>query len=167
MHAIETDAGERREHPVDVVERLASFNEWAFDRQDDDEIAILVNGAWAHYEVAITWIPQVESLHFSCAFDLKIPDRKRTEIVELIRLINAQMWLGHFDLWSHENIVMFRHAHCLAGGAHASDAQAQALVEAAIKACETYFQSFQFVLWAGRSPREAMDFAMFETAGAA
>jgi hypothetical protein len=77
------------------------------------------------------------------------------------------MWLGHFDLWSHENFVMFRHAHCLAGGARATDAQCGSLVEAAIKACETYFQSFQFVLWAGRSPREAMDFALFETVGAA
>ncbi len=167
MHAMETEATERPEHPVDVVERLAALNEWAFDRQDDDEIAILVNGVWAHYEVAITWIHPVESLHFSCAFDLKVPDRKRAEIVELIRLVNAQLWLGHFDLWSHENIVMFRHAHCLTGGARASEAQCRSLVEAAIKACETYFQSFQFVLWAGRSPREAMEFALFETVGAA
>ncbi len=167
MHAMETEAADRPEHPVDVVERLAALNEWAFDRQDDDEIAILVNGVWAHYEVAITWIQPVESLHFSCAFDLKVPERKRAEVVELIRLINAQMWLGHFDLWSHENIVMFRHAHCLTGGARASEAQCRSLVEAAIKACETYFQSFQFVLWAGRSPREAMDFALFETVGAA
>ena len=75
MHAIENEVAERREHPVDVVERLAALQEWAFDRHDDDEIAILVSGAWAHYEVAITWIPDVESLHFSCAFDLKTPDR--------------------------------------------------------------------------------------------
>ena len=167
MHAIENDAAERREHPVDAVERLATLNEWAFDRQQDDEIAILVNGVWARYEVAITWIPDVESLHFSCAFDLKVAERKRADISELVRLINAEMWLGHFDLWSHENIVMFRHAHCLSGGARASDAQCRSLFEAAIKACDTYYQSFQFVLWAGRSPREAMDFAMFETAGAA
>ncbi len=167
MHAIENEVAERGEHPVDVVERLAMLNEWTFDRQVDDEIAILVNGVWARYEVAITWIPDVESLHFSCAFELKPPERKRADVCELIRLVNAQMWLGHFDLWSHENMVMFRHAHCLAGGARASDAQCQSLVEAAIKACETYYQSFQFVLWAARTPREAMDFAMFETKGAA
>ena len=64
-----------------------------------------------------------------------------------------------------EQIVMFRHAHCLTGGASASDRQACALVDAAVKACETYYQSFQFVLWAGRTPREALDFAMFATVG--
>jgi len=165
MQAIATPSVERREHPVDVVERLAALNEWAFDRQDEDEIAILVEGKWSRYEVSITWVADVESLHFSCAFELKTPERKKAEVAELVRLINAQMWLGHFDLWPQEQIVMFRHAHCLTGGASASDGQARALVDAAVKACETYYQSFQFVLWAGRSPREAMDFAMFATVG--
>jgi len=165
MQAIATPSVERREHPVDVVERLAALNEWAFDRQDEDEIAILVEGKWSRYEVSITWVADVESLHFSCAFELKTPERKKAEVAELVRLINAQMWLGHFDLWPQEQIVMFRHAHCLTGGASASDGQARALVDAAVKACETYYQSFQFVLWAGRSPREAMDFAMFTTVG--
>jgi len=167
MHAIENEVADAREHPVDVVERLAALNEWTFDRQDVDEIAILVEGASTRYEVAITWIAAVESLHFSCAFELKVPERKRGDVGELIRLVNAQMWLGHFDLWPQEGLVMFRHAHCLADGARASEAQCKRLVEAAIKACETYYASFQFVLWASRSPREALDFAMFETVGAA
>jgi hypothetical protein len=167
MQTSENEVGDRREHPVDVIERVAALQEWAFERCEPNEIAILVNGVWAHYELAITWLPEVESLHFSCAFDLKTPERKRADIVDLIGLINAQMWLGHFDLWSRENIVMFRHAHCLAGGARASENQGRAVVEAAIKACETYYQSFQFVLWASRSPREAMELAMFETVGEA
>jgi hypothetical protein len=56
MHALESQTVERAEHPVDVIERLAALQEWAFDRQDDDEIAILVNGVWANYEVVITWL---------------------------------------------------------------------------------------------------------------
>ena len=82
-------------------------------------------------------------------------------------MINEQLWLGHFDLWSDEDIVMFRHAHCLAGGAQASDLQCSTIVNAALTACEKYYQSFQFVLWAGRSPREALTLAMFETQGSA
>lgn len=161
----ENQSRERPEHPVDVVERLASINEWAFDRADEDEISILVVGSWAHYEVAFTWLPEIESLHVSCSFDLKIPERKRTDICMLAQMINEQLWMGHFDLWSGQDIVMFRHAHCLAGGAQASDLQCGVIVNAALKACENYFQAFQFVLWAGRSPREALDMAMFETHG--
>ncbi len=167
MTLIETVAEDRPEHPVDVVERLAAINEWAFDRAEDDEISILVSGAWANYDVAFTWLPEIESLHVSCSFDLKAPPRKRAAIGELTQLINEQLWLGHFDLWSQQDLVMFRHSLCLAGGAIASDAQCGAIVNAAINACETYFQAFQFVLWADREPREAMAFATFETRGAA
>jgi len=163
----DTSAGERREHPVDVVERLAAVNEWTFDRAETDEISILVSGKFANYDVAFTWLPDMESLHVSCSFDLKTPAHKRAAIGELTQLINEQLWLGHFDQWSQQDVVMFRHALCLAGGASANDAQCTAVVNAALEACETYYQAFQFVLWADRRPREAIAFAAFETRGAA
>jgi hypothetical protein len=134
MNFIDTDtgAGERREHPVDVVERLAAVNEWTFDRAETDEISILVSGKFANYDVAFTWLPDMESLHVSCSFDLKTPAHKRAAIGELTQLINEQLWLGHFDQWSQQDVVMFRHALCLAGGAGANDAQCTAVVNAAL-----------------------------------
>jgi len=167
MSLTETLADQRPEHPVDVVERLAALNDWAFDRAENDEIAILVSGEWANYDIAFTWIPDVESLHVSCSFDLKTPERKRAAIVELTQFVNEQLWIGHFDLWSGQNLVMFRHSLCLAGGATASDAQCSAVVKAAVTACETFYQAFQFVVWADREPREAIAFASFETRGSA
>jgi hypothetical protein len=158
---------DRVEHPVDVVERLASINEWAFDRADDDEISILVAGAWTQYEVTITWLPNIEALHVGCSFDLKVPARRRGEISTLAQMINAQLWIGHFDLWSNENVVMFRHSLVLAGGIQPSDQQCGSIVQAALAACENYYQAFQFVLWAGKSAKEALDLAMVETHGQA
>ena len=37
----------------------------------------------------------------------------------------------------------------------------------ALDACEGYFPAFQFVVWAGKPAREALDAAMFETSGEA
>jgi len=37
----------------------------------------------------------------------------------------------------------------------------------ALDACESYYPAFQFVVWAGKSAREAMESVMFETAGEA
>ena len=59
----------------------------------------------------------VEALHLACAFDLKVPERRRAEVLQLIALVNEQLWIGHFDMWSAEGVVMFRHALLLAGGA--------------------------------------------------
>jgi hypothetical protein len=167
MTPIEMSSDDRPEHPVDVVERLAAVNEWAFDRAEADEISILVTGDYANYDVAFTWLPEIESLHVSCSFDLKAPPHKRAAVGELMQLVNEQLWLGHFDLWSQQDMVMFRHSVCLAGGARASDAQCGAVVKAAVDACETYFQAFQFVLWANSGPREAIALATFETRGVA
>ncbi len=158
---------ERDEHPVDLVERIASLNEWAFDRAGEDEISISVAGAWTEYHVAFTWLEDMEALHIACAFDLKVPERRRTEVLQLISLANEQLWIGHFDLWNTEHVVMFRHSLLLAGGAEATGQQCEVLLNLAIQACERYFQAFQFVVWAGKSAREALDTAMFETAGEA
>lgn len=158
---------DRSEHPLDVVERTASRQSWTFDRCEQDEMSVAVTGRWTDYQVAFTWIEDVEALHIACAFDLKVPERRRTEILQLVSLVNEQMWVGHFDLWSAEHVVMFRHALLLTGGAEPTNGQCEMLLKAATDACERYYQAFQFVIWAGRSAREALDGALFETEGEA
>jgi hypothetical protein len=160
----ETD---RSEHPLDVVERLASLRDWIFDRADADEMSVSVAGRWTEYHVAFTWIEDVEALHVACAFDLKVPERRRQEVLQLISRLNEQLWVGHFDLWSTEHVVMFRHALLLAGGAEPTHAQCEMMLKASVEACERYFQAFQFVIWAGKTAREALDAVLFETEGEA
>ena len=62
---------------------------------------------------------------------------------------------------------MFRHALVLAGGTEPSGKQCEALLGTALEACERYFSAFQFVVWAGKAARDALDAAMFETSGEA
>ena len=154
-------------NPLDVVERLAAVNDWSFERASEDEINILINGRWTDYQVSFTWMGQLEALHLACAFDLKVPDRRRNEVQHLIAQMNEQMWVGHFDLWQNDGMVMFRHALVLTGGVEASGEQCRSVLTTALEACERYFPAFQFVLWAGKPAREALDAAMFETSGEA
>jgi len=154
-------------HPLDVVEQLASVNQWSFDRADDDELSISVSGGWSDYHIAFTWLREMEALHLGCAFDIKVSDRRRPELLNLISLINEQLWVGHFGLWEKDGVVIFRHAMLLSGGAKPSRDQCEAALRAALEACERYYQSFQFVIWAGRNAREALEAALFETSGEA
>ncbi len=154
-------------HPVDVVEQLAAGHGWSFEREQDDEISISVSGGWSDYHIAFTWLAGIEAMHIGCAFDVKVPERRRAEVQSLIALINEQLWIGHFGLWEQESVIIFRHAILLPGGMRASQPQCEAVIQAAIAACERYYQSVQFVLWAGRTAREALDTALFETAGEA
>ena len=166
MSLIETD-DQARTNPLDVVERMAATNDWSFERAGDDEITILVRGKWADYQLSYTWMFDIEALHLACAFELKVPERRRGEVQQLISMINEQMWVGHFDLWTQDGLVMYRHALVLTGGVEASGRQCEALLATALDACERYFPAFQFVVWAGKPARTALDAAMFDTQGQA
>jgi hypothetical protein len=158
---------EREMHPVDIIEHIASINDWVFDRQVADEISITVRGGWSDYHVSFTWMEHMESLHVACAFDLKVPEARSSEVRRLISLINEQIWIGHFDIWSQEGVVLFRNSHLLSGGAEVSPQQCETLLRSAMDACDHYYQAFQFVVWAGKSARKSLDFVLFETAGEA
>jgi hypothetical protein len=160
-------SAEQRQSPLDVVELMASGHDWSFERDGDDEITIVSSGRWTDYQISFTWMDQIEALHIACAFDLKVPDRRQAEMQHLLSLVNEQMWVGHFDLWAKDGLIMFRHALLLTGGVEAARTQCEALLGAALDACERYFPALQYVLWAGKSAREALDAAMFETAGEA
>lgn len=158
-------AVERNEHPVDLVERLAAQHQWAFDRDGVDELSINVAGEWTNYNVAFTWLEDMEALHVACVFDLKIPPLRNGEVLALISLINEQLWIGHFDIWPQDGVIMFRHTIVLAGGADLNRCQCEAVLTNAVIACERYYQAFQFVVWAGHSGREALEQAMIVTKG--
>src|SRR5262249_48467006 len=82
------------DNPLEVVERVAATNGWSFERAGEDEITILVAGKWSDYQVSYTWMFDIEALHLACAFELKVPERRRGEGQQLISLINEQMWVG-------------------------------------------------------------------------
>ena len=156
---------ESRGNPLEVVERMAMTNDWSFERAGEDEIAILVRGKWADYRISYTWMYDIEALHLACAFEFKVPDHCRTEVQQLLSMINEQMWVGHFDLWYKDGLVMYRHAIVLAGGVAVSGGQCAALLSTALDACECHYPAFQFVVWAGKTARQALDAAVFHTAG--
>lgn len=158
---------DRHDNPVDVVESMASLNSWTFERAGDDEISMSVSASWTEYQVSFTWLPDVEALHLGCAFDLKVPERRRGEVLNLVSLVNEQLWIGHFGLWDSEGVVIYRHSLLLAGGVEANRQQCESLLHAAVSSCERFYQAFQFVVWAGKTAREALDVVMFETTGEA
>jgi hypothetical protein len=158
---------EQGNNPLDVVETMAAANSWPIERSGEDEIALLVAGKWTDYQVSFTWMHDIETLHIASAFDLKVPDPRLGEVQQLIALINEQLWIGHFDIWMQNGLVMFRHALMLAGGSAVSARQCEAMLGSALDTCERYFPAFQFVVWAGKPARDAMNAAMFETSGQA
>jgi hypothetical protein len=157
---------DRLTNPVDMVEHIATIHDWTFERSAPDELTLSVAGTWCDYHISLTWRDDLEALHLACAFDFKVSRARLAEIYRLLALINEQLWLGHFDLWKEDGLLLYRHG-LLLTGAETQASQCEALLRAALEACERYYQSFQYVLWAGKSAEEALTATMLETQGQA
>jgi len=161
------DAVERSANPLDIIEQIITSNEWVFDRRSDSEMAAEAPGKWCDYGLYFSWSHEISAMHFSCAFDLKVPAGKRDKLFELLALANEKLWIGHFGLDSDDGVPVFRHSVLLRGAPGASAESLEDMVDIALTECERFFPAFQFVLWGGKSPADALQAAMLDCVGEA
>jgi hypothetical protein len=164
-----TDMSHEDTSPVDALEGWFEAHGWAHERLGDDEIIATTQGSWGQYELRGVWRDDDRVLQFLAFPDVRVPDPAGSPVYEAIGLINEQLWLGHFELWSGNGTLVFRHAVLLEGAEEPglSLEHAEALIEAAIDELDRFYPVFQFVLWGGKSPKEALAAAMVETQGEA
>ena len=155
--------------PIDMLEAYFSAHGWSFERSGDDEIVATVQGSWTQYELRGVWRDDDKVLQFLALPDIRVPADKRAALYETIGLINEQMWIGHFELWANSGLVIFRYASLIDGAEETglSLDQAETMIETAIDECERFYPVFQFVLWADKTPQEAISAALIETQGEA
>ena len=66
-------------NPLEMIEKVVSANDWPFDRTSDREIAVEVAGRWCDYRMFFSWREDVEALHFTCAYDVRIPTERHND----------------------------------------------------------------------------------------
>ncbi len=151
-------------HPIDVMETLATSRDWPCERGTEDDVNICIAGTQCDYNLAISWRDDLATLHIASIIDIRVPDAKRSAMYELLGLINEQLWLGHFDMWSQDGAILFRNT-LMANDSCMSDDQCNDLILHSVGACERFFPAFQFLIWANYAPRAAIESAIFETMG--
>lgn len=154
-------------NPLDILEEIVTANEWLFDRSNDDELLVELAGRWCHYRMYFVWQREVGALQFSCQFDMRVPDGKRGDVNDLLSMLNNRLWLGHFDLDLQHNAPLFRYTILTRSDRGPGVEMLEDLVEIALTECERFYPAFQFVIWGGKRPSEALAAAMIDTAGMA
>jgi len=155
-------------NPLDIVERVAGAADIPFERFNEEELlAAHYTGPWCAYEMWFAYSSDVDALEFRCGYDMKVPDDRLEDIHGLLALINENMWLGHFNLRQDEKRPTWRHTFIFRDAPHPTEAQIEDLLGIALQECNRFYPAFQHVIWAGKSSREALDAALFETAGQA
>ena len=153
--------------PVEMLAALFEARGWEFEYVSDDEILGEVQGSWATYQMRGVWRAEDRVLQLLCLPDIRVANDKKTTFFELLALINEQVWLGHFDIWSNGSVLLYRHGMMLGDDGLLSLTQAQTAVEVALDECDRFYPAFQFVLWGDKSPSDALASAMVDAAGEA
>ena len=153
--------------PVEMLVQLFEARGWPCDFISEDEISGEIQGSWANYQVRAIWRAEDRVLQLLCLPDVRVPQTKRREMFELLALVNEQLWLGHFDIWSNGGVLLYRHGILLGDDGLLSLGQAQAVVEAAVSECDRFYPAFQFVLWGDKKPADALASALVDPAGEA
>lgn len=169
MMVDDDEAGRDASAPIDMLETYFGAHGWSYERTGDEEIVANFQGSWTQYELRAVWREEDRVLQFLALPDVRVPNDKRAQLYETVGLINEQLWIGHFEMWASSGMLLFRHAALLDGNGEAALTieQAETLVEAAIDECERFYPVFQFVLWADKTPQEAIAAALIETQGEA
>lgn len=154
-------------HPIDVVEHLAEYNEWDFDRVGDDQIAMAVVGQWRTYSITLAWSAYDETLRLICTFEMEPPEDKLPALYDVLNRTNDQCWAGAFTYWHEQRLMVYRYGLVLAGGQIAGPEQIDRLIGAAVAASERFYPAFQLVAWGDKGPEEAMQVAISEAYGRA
>ena len=153
-----------RPNPIDVFKRLAIAEHYDHELTGEDEIHLTLTGLWCQHDVVIAWDRETESLHFYLALDGRAPGGRKDEICRLLSLLNERLHAGHFDFWGNNGALVYRNTQSLRGGAVLKTEQAQDLIASALDAAERGYPACQYVLWAGKTPEDALTSALVDLA---
>lgn len=168
MRTVQDEIGRDDEAaPVEMLASLFEARGWDFECLSEEEISAEVKGSWATYQVQAIWRAEDRVLQLLCLPDIRVTDAKKHALYEALALINEQLWVGHFDVWSNGGVVLYRYGLMLGDEGMLGPGQAQTAVEAAIEECDRFYPVFQFILWGDKTPAEALAAAMVDAAGEA
>ena len=151
--------------PLDTIEQVAGAAEFDAQRIDETELHVNLAGSWRDVSVWFAWREEAQVLQIGAPLEIKVPAGCRAAVNELLALVNERLWLGHFDHWERDHGLIYRNGAVLPSGQAMDASQAEILLRGALDAFEKFYPAFNYVVWGGKSPREALDMCVLETVG--
>ncbi|MBT6032533.1 MAG: hypothetical protein HOH19_08150 [Kordiimonadaceae bacterium] len=154
-----------KSNPLDILEFIVGQNEWPYERMGDEEIVAAITGEWCDFHMRYLWMADKNILQCAGQLDVRVTAKFRPNILEAITMINERLDMGYFSIWSDDNSIMFRSSFVPSTDAN-DTAQACDIVTKTIFAeINRYFPVFQFIIWGGKTPEDAIEATMLETVG--
>ena len=151
--------------PLDLMESAASRLDFDQERVGEQELHVMMPGVWRDIGLWFTWRPELSTLQMGAPLDLKAPTGRLAEAAHLVTMVNERLWIGHFDLWADDHSIVYRNSAILPDTGRLENGQGEAFIRAASEAVDRFYPAFNFLIWGGKGPDEALRASLFETAG--
>lgn len=155
-------------NPLDSIEEVMAGYDWTFQRPTADELTVGIAGRCGDYTMTFLWQEEYGAMQFFCELDLDIPPERDDVAGRIIRRINQELWLGHFDIppGSHRpclrHTTLFRSLTRCSGTDYVAD-----LIEIALAECEKYYNAFGLLASTSCPGDDILSLALSESAGEA
>ncbi len=153
-----------RSNPLDVLTRLALADHFDYERMSETELQLSLTGRWCAHDMSIIWNTASQQIDLYLVLEGRAPGVSSDNLCRLIALINERLRAGHFEYWATKNMFVYRNSLDLSGGADLNVEQGMSLLALALEAAERSYPAFQYVIWAGKSPEDALDSALLDIA---
>lgn len=158
-------------NPLEEIEIFLLGTNWQNERISSNELLVSIKGNHCEYHITVHWNEDQQILHFAFAFNVglskeQLSQTRELSILRLITMLNESMGIGHYDLWKEENSIVWRYGQFITEELSTQELYSR-IFNTATGTCERHYSAFQFVLWAGQSPYEAVQNIFFETVGEA
>jgi hypothetical protein len=151
--------------PLAALESAAENLGFEMERVNDTELHVMLPGVWRDLGLWFTWRPELSTMQMGAPIDLKAPAGRVNEASRLVTMVNERLWVGHFDLWADDKSIVYRNAAILPEGGALDQGQGEALIRASSEAVDRFYPAFNFLVWGGKNPDDALKASLFETAG--
>ncbi|MBO4294026.1 MAG: YbjN domain-containing protein [Alphaproteobacteria bacterium] len=143
-------------NPIDTVQTFFNGRSVEFERRNLNEIVAEVQGKWQNMLLFFAWEERLKCLQISCFINIqnKICDTSR--IFELLALINADLWLGHFSYWTEHQTPVFKHTVIVDFNDTCFEQKMSQIIDIAINECERMYPVFQAVMAQNIDPKQVL-----------
>ncbi|MDV7338048.1 YbjN domain-containing protein [Terasakiella sp. A23] len=150
---------------LDVLETLADQRGWVLETASNGDLIMESVGDWCTYAVQFAWSAEFQSLHITCSLDMRLPNNEASTVNDLLALINAKLWIGHFAVVPGIHAPAFRHTILMNGSTASKAAELEDIIQTGLGECERFYPAFQFAAFNNMPAHDAMACALFECAG--
>ncbi|MBF0423306.1 MAG: YbjN domain-containing protein [Magnetococcales bacterium] len=153
-------------NPIGLVEDYAIRQDWGAERSNEFELWAEIPGQWGGQRLWAVYHDDTCFLQINCYLNLKITSRHSQKAGQLITMMNERVWLGHFEIWSEEQIPVFRIVVPLRN-TELREEQLEDIMSSIQEETDRFFPALQWVIWGGKTPEEAIAAAIIDTEGEA